>query len=172
MIGIRRARDDEASILADIGLSAWKRAVAGLGASPEMERRAANAFTGFVREAWRMITVVERNGRPAGWAAREAANEVISDFWIDPAFARQGLGAALLALIEKDIRRQGFDSVSLQTHARNEPAIAFFKRNGYRVQWLSVVYAPKLDRDIESVGLSKQLEDGRDVELYGPGSML
>ena len=75
-------------------------------------------------------------------------------------------------MIKKDIRRQGFDSVGLQTHARNEPAIAFFKRNGYRVRWLSVVYAPKLDRDIESVGLSKQLEDGRDVELYGPGSML
>jgi ribosomal-protein-alanine N-acetyltransferase len=36
-------------------------------------------------------------------------------------------------------------------------AINFFQKHGYSVSWLSSNYAPKLDRDVQSVGLSKSL---------------
>ncbi|MGG2477864.1 GNAT family N-acetyltransferase, partial [Rhizobium sp. BR5] len=44
----------------------------------------------------------------------------------------------------------GFETIRLETHAQNEPAVAFFRHHGYSVRWLSVSYAPKLDREVQS----------------------
>jgi ribosomal-protein-alanine N-acetyltransferase len=89
-------------------------------------------------------------------------DETISDFWIDPAFTRQGLGSALLVRIEKEIADQGLEKAAMQTHSGNSEAIGFFRKHGYSIHWLSVAYNPKLDRDVPSVGLTKQLvSDGQ-----------
>jgi ribosomal-protein-alanine N-acetyltransferase len=101
--------------------------------------------------------VVEKGGLAAGWAAREDLDENITDFWIDPDMQRLGLGAALLTAVEAEIVRQGFTKASLQTHAMNDEAVGFFEKHGYAVHWLTIAYNPKLDRDVQSVGLSKQL---------------
>jgi ribosomal-protein-alanine N-acetyltransferase len=45
----------------------------------------------------------------------------------------------------------------MQTHSGNSEAIGFFRKHGYSIHWLSVAYNPKLDRDVPSVGLTKQL---------------
>ena len=139
------------------------------GGRADIVDAARNAFRNFTESTWLTITVVEQNGYVAGWAAREALDETISDFWIDPAFARQGLGSALLERIEKDVAEQGFEKVTLQTHSGNAEAIGFFRRHGYSIHWLSVAYNPKLDRDVPSVGLVKQFADDDDG-AYGPGS--
>jgi ribosomal-protein-alanine N-acetyltransferase len=157
MLTIRNAREDEAEFLADIGLRAWERAVAPIGGSEEMRENAREAFSQFARSSWLTITVVEWNGVLAGWAAREALDEKISDFWIDPPHQRQGLGTALLQEVEKGIVHQGLTFAKLETHARNTDAVDFFEKNGYHVNWFSVAYSPKLDEDVQSVGLSKQL---------------
>ncbi|PZM16801.1 GNAT family N-acetyltransferase [Rhizobium tubonense] len=168
MIHVRNAREGETDILTAIGLRAWQKAMAPIGNTDAMLDSARDAFSNFVRDSWLTISVVERNGMVAGWAAREGLDETISDFWIDPANLRQGLGSALLAQIEKDIADQGFDKVALQTHSGNAEAIGFFKAHGYAIHWLSVVYSPKLDRDLPTVGLSKMLVDVTDG-TYGPG---
>jgi ribosomal-protein-alanine N-acetyltransferase len=168
MIHVRNAHEGETDILTSIGLRAWQKAMAPIGDTDALLDSASDAFSSFTRDNWLTVTVVERNGLVAGWAAREALDETISDFWIDPANLRQGLGSALLAQIEKDIADQGFDRVSLQTHSGNAEAIGFFKAHGYAIHWLSVVYSPKLDRDLPTVGLSKvlvSLSDG----TYGTG---
>jgi ribosomal-protein-alanine N-acetyltransferase len=131
--------------------------MASIGESDAMIDAARNAFRNFVENDWLTITVVEQNGQVAGWAAREGLDETISDFWIDPAFTRQGLGSALLVRIEKEIADQGLEKAAMQTHSGNSEAIGFFQKHGYSIHWLSVAYNPKLDRDVPSVGLTKQL---------------
>ncbi|WSH22855.1 GNAT family N-acetyltransferase [Rhizobium ruizarguesonis] len=157
MIHIRNARDGEAELLSEIGLRAWQNAMASIGGSDAMIDAARNAFRNFVENDWLTITVVEQNGQVAGWAAREGLDETISDFWIDPVFTRQGLGSALLVRIEKEIADQGLEKAAMQTHSGNSEAIGFFRKHGYSIHWLSVAYNPKLDRDVPSVGLTKQL---------------
>lgn len=171
MISIRSARQDEASALAEIGLRAWEWAMSSIDDSAALRHAAEAAFAAFTLNHWLTISVVEEDGVVAGWAARERLDETITDFWIDPVWQNRGLGKALLAALEADVRHQGFDTARLETHARNT-AVAFFERHGYAVHWLSVAYSPKLDRDIETVGLSKPLDEGEGADPYGPGSVL
>lgn len=159
MITIRNARRDEAELLAGIGFRAWEKAMIPVGETRAMVENARAAFINFTSSAWLTISVIELNTQPAGWAAREDLDENITDFWIDPEFQGMGLGSALLEEIEKEILHQGFSKASLQTHARNEEALHFFEKHGYSVHWLTVAYNPKLDRDVQSVGLSKQLAE-------------
>lgn len=167
MIHIRNAREGEADLLSEIGLRAWQKAMAAMGETDALLDAARSAFSNFTHSTWLTITVAELNGHPAGWAARENLDETISDFWIDPAFVRQGLGSALLERVEQDIAAQGFATAAMQTHSGNAEAIGFFQKHGYSIHWLSIVYNPKLDRDVPSVGLSKPLETQGDG-TYGP----
>ncbi|KQW30835.1 acetyltransferase [Rhizobium sp. Root274] len=166
MITIRKARQEEAETLAEIGLRAWQKAMIPVGETLDMTENARNAFLRFARDGWICITVIEKSGQPAGWAAREDLDETITDFWIDPDFEGQGLGTELLAAVEAEIVDKGFSKASLQTHAMNAQALRFFKKHGYAVNWLTVTYNPKLDRDVQSVGLSKQLAQ-QETRGYG-----
>ncbi|PYB70671.1 GNAT family N-acetyltransferase [Rhizobium wuzhouense] len=157
MITIRKARQEEAEILAEIGVRAWQKAMIPVGETLDMVGNARNAFLRFTREGWITITVIEKSGQPVGWAAREDLDEAITDFWIDPEREGHGFGAELLAAVESEIVDKGFSKASLQTHAMNSQALRFFEKHGYSVNWLTVTYNPKLDRDVQSVGLSKQL---------------
>ena len=168
MIHIRNAHEGETAILTNIGLRAWQKAMAPIGAGDALLDGASEAFLAFTRDSWLTITVIELNGIVAGWAAREQLDDTISDFWIDPDHLRHGLGTALLTQIEADIRNHGFEQAALQTHAGNSEAIGFFQKHGYAIHWLSVVYSPKLDRDVPTVGLSKPLISADDG-AYGPG---
>ena len=166
MISIRSARQDEAATLAELGLRAWESAMIGVDDSSMLRNAAEAAFSAFTLNHWLTISVVEEDGIVAGWAARERLDETITDFWIDPLCQRRGLGTALLSSLEADILHQGFDTARLETHARNT-SVAFFEKHGYVVHWLSVSYSPKLDRDVETVGLSKPLSGGEGDDIYG-----
>ncbi|WP_313617864.1 GNAT family N-acetyltransferase [Agrobacterium sp.] len=167
MISIRNAREDEAAELAALGLRAWEMAMAPIGVTKALSDNARSAFENFTLSSWLSITVAEFDGEIVGWAAREHFDDKISDFWIEPEYQRKGVGSALLADVEREIIAQGFTSVRVESHAQNDQAIAFFRKHGYSVNWLTVTYAPKLDRDVQSIGLSKQLvEEPKDT--YGP----
>ncbi|MBB4066726.1 GNAT family N-acetyltransferase [Gellertiella hungarica] len=167
MITLRNAREEDWELLAEIGLRAWDQALSRIGETAPMLVSARQAFRNFTLSSWLTITVVEKNGIAAGWASRERLDENITDFWIDPPYQRQGLGRALLNSVEAEMIVQGLDKAAVQTHARNNHAVAFFESQGYRISWLSVAYQPKVDRDVESVGLVKQLIPD-DPEPYGP----
>lgn len=166
MATIRNAREDETDILSEVGFRAWEKAMNAIGEMTDMRASARGAFQNFTRSSWLTITVVEQGGTVAGWAAREHLDELISDFWIDPAFQGQGLGRALLGEIEGEIVRQGFEVARVETHAQNVEAVGFFEKHGYAINWLSVAYSPKIDRDVQSVGLSKRLV-AEEPETYG-----
>jgi len=163
---IRHARRDEVGSLTAIGLRAWEGAVVGLADVGRMRRLAENAFADFLHNHWLAVTLIEVDGRARGWVARENFDEIISDLWIEPEAQGRGLGSHLLADIEHRISSDGFEAVKTKTHAQNTAAIGFFRKHGYGVSWLSTAYAPKLDRDVEFIGLSKPLA-AADTGIYG-----
>jgi ribosomal-protein-alanine N-acetyltransferase len=156
---IRHAHEKDVPVLVDIGLQAWEKAVSGVADAGAMRRVAELSFLSFLRSNWFLISVIENGGAVAGWAAREDRDGTISDLWITPALQRSGLGSSLLADLEQRILADGFEAAALKTHAQNAQAIDFFRKHGYAVSSLSTAYAPKLDRDIESVGLTKTLRE-------------
>ncbi|WP_377288395.1 GNAT family N-acetyltransferase [Rhizobium sp. SG2393] len=157
MVTIRIAQPREAAHLAVIGLRAWAGAVAGLADVEAMRARAERAFFYFLRDHAPAVTVAERDGVPVGWAAREKYDGTISDLWIDPAFQRQGVASALLLALEADMRAAGLETADMLTHAQNSPAIAFFQHHGYRIHWLSTQYSARMDRNVESVGMIRDI---------------
>ncbi|HTO33524.1 MAG TPA: GNAT family N-acetyltransferase [Pararhizobium sp.] len=159
MITVRVARENEIAALSAVGLDAWERAVSGLADAKAMRRIAELSFLSFLRSQWFAVSVIETGGAIAGWAAREDNDGSISDLWIVPALQRSGLGSLLLADLERLIKAEGFEAAMVKTHARNRQAIGFFRKHGYSVSSLSTAYAPKLDRDVESIGMTKMLEE-------------
>jgi [ribosomal protein S18]-alanine N-acetyltransferase len=147
MVVIRHARQNELGLLAAIGLRG----------------PAERAFVDFLAGHWLSVLLVEEDKGVRGWAAREDLDDTISDLWIDPEAQGKGLGALLLAEVERRIAADGFDVASARTHAQNTSAVAFFQRAGYQVKWLSTAYSQRLDRDVEFIGLAKQLAAGGEV---------
>lgn len=135
MFTVRHARENEIRLLGDIGLRAWERAVSGLADAAKMRRLAEETFETFLARHWHLVLLIEEGGRIRGWAAREDLDGTISDLWIDPDAQGRGLGAFLLADIERRIAADGFDTAIARTHAQNASAVAFFQRYGYRVTW-------------------------------------
>jgi ribosomal-protein-alanine N-acetyltransferase len=158
MIIIRAAHEDDISRLALIGLRAWEKATSDIGMTDTLRENARMAFANFTHSSWLSIRVAEFDGAVVGWTARENFDDTITDFWVDPQFERQGVGRALLDDIEDQLRLQNYDVAKLESHAQNQVAINFFCKHGYSISWLSVTYSPKLDRDVQSLGLSKNLE--------------
>jgi ribosomal protein S18 acetylase RimI-like enzyme len=65
---------------------------------------------------------------------------------VDESHRRHGVGSALLAESEKELLFRGVHSVLLETALDNEPAVAFWKRHGYRIEAiLKRYYLGRLD---------------------------
>jgi [ribosomal protein S18]-alanine N-acetyltransferase len=154
---IRSAREDDAPVLAAVGMRAWESAVAGWVDTALMRVNAARAFADFTKRAFLTIDVAEQGGEVVGWAARENFDNHITDIWVDPAWQNQGIGRMLLQKLESEIEAQGYESVRLETHSQNAQAIDFLKRQGYAISWMTAVWSPQLDRDVDTVGLVKSL---------------
>jgi len=167
LITIRQARQEDAAILAAIGFRAWEDATLAIQINDEIRDNARSAFANFTLNSWHCITIAAVDGVLAGWAAREGANDMLSDFWIDPLYQKRGVGGTLLDSIEEQVVAAGYPSVKLESHADNEKALSFFRKHGFEVSWLSMKYARKLDRDVQSIGLRKQLKEFEMV-TYGP----
>ncbi|MBK5568867.1 GNAT family N-acetyltransferase [Ensifer sp. SSB1] len=159
MPAIRHARAGDVDRLTEVGLAAWQSAIAGLADGERMRRVAEASFFRFLSEHWLSVLLIEAEGGIRGWVAREDFDNAISDLWIEPAAQGRGFGAMLLGEIERRIASDGFDVATAKTHARNDRAVAFFRNRGYGVSWLSTVYAPQLDSDVEFIGLSKALTE-------------
>ncbi|CAN7148165.1 GNAT family N-acetyltransferase [Rhizobium sp. LjRoot98] len=155
MMIVRLARENEVPALAAIGLDAWEKAVSGVADAQAMRRVAELSFLSFLRSNWFSVSVIETGGAVAGWAAREDKDGTISDLWVEPSLQRNGLGSSLLADLEQRIFTGGFEAAMIRTHVQNAQAIGFFQKHGYAISSLSTAYAPKLDRDVESVGMTK-----------------
>ncbi|MEX0627062.1 MAG: GNAT family N-acetyltransferase [Cucumibacter sp.] len=77
------------------------------------------------------LTVAEKDGELAGWAAREA--NYVPYLWIAPTMQREGIGSTLLFQLEADMIAAGHRRAVLDTIAAHEAAIRFYQRAGYEI---------------------------------------
>lgn len=171
MVVVRKTKAHEAAAIAAIGFRAWDARLSvwteGHDNVAAIRENARQAYVTFTHRCWDAILVAQTDEGLIGWGCCEDGRDVpeprenaISDLWVDPPFQRRGVGQALLAALEAQAAAAGHHCCLLETHARNNAAIAFFRSNGYAVKWLSTKYSVGLDRDIETVGLEKQfMED-------------
>lgn len=61
----------------------------------------------------------------------DAGGHIVTLDVLEP-FRRQGIGAALLRAAEQSLGARGAREVELETATHNAPAIAFWKKHGYR----------------------------------------
>jgi ribosomal-protein-alanine N-acetyltransferase len=167
MTTIRSAREDDAPVLAAVGMRAWESAVAGWVDTALMRVNATRAFADFTARAFLTIDVAEQHGQIVGWAARENFDNHVTDLWVDPDWQNQGIGRMLLQKLEDEIEAQGYGSVRIETHSQNAHAIDFLKRQGYAISWMTAVWSPQLDRDVDTVGLVKPLAQREKPAVYG-----
>ncbi|PYT76156.1 MAG: hypothetical protein DMG40_26680 [Acidobacteria bacterium] len=80
--------------------------------------------------------VAEDAGRIVGFIVSEEnpplAHIITLD--VDAKHRRHGVGAALLEKLESNLALRGVRSILLETAIDNEPAVAFWKSHGYRIE--------------------------------------
>jgi ribosomal-protein-alanine N-acetyltransferase len=157
-ITIRSARPGEGQALGELGFAAWGASAFSVHDDGRADRhKLLEDFVSFATKKWATILVADVDGAPAGWGAREDGDQRISDLWVSPARQGQGIGAALLAALEAEIRTAGHAIAELETLAANHRAIAFYERHNFRVVWHAERLSPTLGYVIDKVGLNKSL---------------
>lgn len=144
-------------------MESWETTVSNWGENVNaLRRNTLKSYEYFVDNSWAAIRVAEFGSRSVGWGAREAGDNVITDLWVDPAYQRRGIGTALLGKLEEEIVALGYGSAYLETHARNSVAIHLYKNCGYRVRELSSKYSEKIEREVQVIGMEKELSSAAD----------
>lgn len=159
MVILRKVHEREAEILADIGFRAWAMATGPLASKETVRRSVLESFRAFTVNHYLTITVAENRGVAVGWAAREKLDDEVTDLWVDPAWQNQGIGGQLLEEMERQVKAHGQTIVNIQMQATNNIALNFFRKHHYSIHWMTTAWSPKLDSDVESLGLRKSLVD-------------
>ncbi|WOH63527.1 GNAT family N-acetyltransferase [Bradyrhizobium sp. BWA-3-5] len=73
------------------------------------------------------VWLVELEGVPAGWGATRG--ERLEGLYTAPEFAGRGVGAGVLAILERLMRERGIEAVRAEASSN---ALAFYIRRGYR----------------------------------------
>lgn len=76
------------------------------------------------------------DGAPAGcgcWRAFDAGTAEIKRMYVRPAFRRQGAAGYIVAALERHAATSGCSRAVLETGADMPEAIAFYKKQGYRI---------------------------------------
>ncbi|HJP38931.1 MAG: GNAT family N-acetyltransferase [Gammaproteobacteria bacterium] len=73
--------------------------------------------------------VIAEDDGIVGWGALSVPKQEITNVFVDPAFHRQHIGSAILAMLESLAGKTGMDVVQLQATGT---AIDFYSANGYR----------------------------------------
>lgn len=154
---VRQARSTEVRTLAALGVLAWEQALAGAGEVTSNVREGAEAsYFHFCSHSWPIIQVAEADGEILGWGALEAGTNKLTDIWVLPNFQRHGVGSQLLAEFENQAQERLFEDVVLETHAKNTPAISFFKKHDFMVSGLKSTYSPTMDKSIDTLEMRKR----------------
>ena len=83
-----------------------------------------------VADADMVVLVAESHSRIAGFGMIVPADEELRAVYVDPAFGRQGVGAAILHRLEDTARERSVDRLNLSSSINAE---AFYGKHGYEV---------------------------------------
>jgi len=153
---IRQASPDDALRIATIHVEAWRVAYRGIVPdeylrSLSVERRHLG-WRQILEVAEESIWVAEDGERALGWISASRSRDVdaaqsTGEIWaiyVDPVCWGKGVGRALFAAAEQDLRRGGFTEATLWVLKDNERALRFYTSIG-------LVHDPCGDR-VEHVG--------------------
>lgn len=160
---IRAARSNDVRTLAALGAIAWEQAFNASGENTgTLLKNAEATYFHFCTHYWPIIIVAEINNEILGWGAVQDSDNKITDLWVLPNFQRQGIGRQILKALELQIIQRGHDEIILDTHAKNTPALEFFKAHDYRISSFQSAYSQELDRNIDSLQLIKRADPFED----------
>ena len=88
-----------------------------------------------IKDKETMVLVASSNGVLSGFAIMKFRDEESHLFLlaVEPKMQRTGIGAALLAWLEKSCRTAGMQRIQIEVRASNEKARKFYERSGFRV---------------------------------------
>lgn len=140
---IRLAQAKDAWRIATIHIDAWRVAYRGIVPDEyldglSVEQRFA-FWTKNLESGPALTWIAEQDGAVLGWisaaGSRDAdAKPSTGEIWavyIAPAHWRKGIGRALCAVAEQELRKRGFTEVTLWVLKDNERALAFYSSNGF-----------------------------------------
>ncbi len=100
-----------------------------------------------------MVLVASSNGVLSGFAIMKFRDEESHLFLlaVEPKMQRTGIGAALLAWLEKSCRTAGMLRIRIEVRASNEKARKFYERSGFRVVGQETGYYDKRETAVVMV---------------------
>ena len=78
---------------------------------------------------------------------------------VHPDFQGKGVGSQLLQFLDEEGRKYGIRKISLRVLSTNKPAIAFYKKNGYREQGILIKEFFLNGEYVDDVLMYKELVD-------------
>ena len=153
----RRSMAGEFVFMAALAVRAWE-IPAKTGPLSDQRRAELEAnFLGYLHEDADGVLVAELDGKILGWGARVPGSNYIADLWIDPPYHGQGIGRRILDALMAQILLDGFDSVTIGTHADNLPAIGLYEKMGFRIEWRGEEASVSMGRVVEKVRMRATL---------------
>lgn len=116
------------------------------------------AFAAFLRKQDDNVVVAEWDGDIVGFGASENADGHISDVWVSPTSEGKGVGSALIAGLEEQMRDREITIATIRVFALNTRALGLYQRLGYRETWRGVVDDSFLGVSLDKIELSKNLD--------------
>jgi ribosomal protein S18 acetylase RimI-like enzyme len=142
---IRNGEPSDAGNLAALAIQVWLHTYATEGISTAISRYVLSEFTDerfttILSQESSVILVAEIDGHLVGYAlldigarcpSGDSAVE-LATLYVQEHFTREGIGSALLACCRNVAhKRTGSGRIWLTVNARNEPAIAFYRKHGF-----------------------------------------
>ena len=112
-----------------------------LSTPDDLEDRVAKCVEKSLEDPNVMIVVAEEEGKIVGAARvliidREfyspAKEALIREFYVHPAYRRQGVGSEIVNFIESELRKRGIEILGAMFPSRNLIAVSFYKKMGFR----------------------------------------
>lgn len=142
MVEIRYANAGDAKDLGEIQSLSWRAAYKGIvpddvleAYTPELREK---AFEGFLAAGESRSAVALIDGEPAGWTCFEKCRDddlagygEVWGIYLKPEYWRRGIGTQLLLWTLDELKKLGYNSVSLWVLEENNDARKFYEHNGF-----------------------------------------
>ena len=88
-------------------------------------------LSGDVNSSWQNMIVAEKAGQVVAVAAR--FDDLVGLIWVHPAHQREGIGSALLDIVEAEIKNSGYEKAKLGCFSDNDRAMEFYQAKGWKL---------------------------------------
>ena len=148
-VQIREALLDDAMAIAAIHIASWQWAYAGIVPAGYLDGLTATLaarterWLGILDRNESTTLVAECDGKVCGWvsygalrdADAAAADGEVWALYLDPAYARQGIGRTLWQAAAQRLSAQGFHTVSAWVLQGNGGTVDFYRAMGIEAEW-------------------------------------